>query len=385
MVLSDNTYPTDIRVEKEIQSLTSHGHDVGIVCIRFGTEPEYDEINNIRIWRLRVPLRDVRFFGRALELGIFRHLTYNKIKIIASDFKPHVIHVHDLPLAIVAMKVADRINARFVVDMHEHYVGLLIDRGLKGILGWLVKTVLYREERQVYMHADAIITVVEEHKKRIEREFGIKNRLYVVSNTVDIDKLKPVLTTKIRKKWDLCYVGAISPERGLDLLLSALSKIDTRLNVAIVGSGGGMEKLKRYASQLQHNIIFTGHLPFEDAMMYIRSAVYGVIPYKRTLLTEHTVPHKLFQYMYLTAPPIVSDVTPLKRIVSKEGCGHIFRAEDIDNMADTIEEAYDIYKNRRSEWNAMALRGVRAVERRYNWSVETKKLIDIYDLLEAQA
>jgi len=383
MVVSDNTYPPDIRVEKEIKALMPDGHVIGVVRLRLGEEPLYEVINGTQVWRLKVPLRHVRLIGRALELTVFRHMLYRKIGAIARDFRPDVIHVHDLPLAMAAIKVATRVNARFVVDLHEHYIGLLEDRGLKGLLGWLMATILTKEERRVYPSADAIITVVEEHKHRIEQEFRVKDRVHAVSNTADIHALRRVKGhSKAKMRWDMCYVGAISPERGLDTFLDALSKVKQRIRVAIVGTGSGIDKLRAKAQNQRHDIMFTGHLPFSKAMECVASSPYGIIPYRRTRLTEHTVPHKLFQYMYLGAVPIVSDVPPLKRIVSTGRCGLVFRAGDADDLAHTIEKAMDIYRNHTDEWRDMAMHGTKAVEERYNWSADAEKLRIVYRNLE---
>ena len=128
---------------------------------------------------------------------------------------------------------------------------------------------------------------------------------------------------------------------------------------------------------IEKHVTFTGWVSFDRAMKYVQESDIGVIPHRSVPHTNNTVPHKLFQYMFYGKPLIVSDVKPLKRIVTETGCGLVFRAGDHEELAERLLEAI----NDVSKQKEMGEKGRRAVENKYNWDTEQKKLLLIYEIL----
>ena len=96
MLLMSN-FPPDIRVEKEISSLSKH-YDVYILCAARKGEPLLDEFEGKKI--SRIPNCYKRSFS---QLQIIIKQTSKTWINSVSDFveknKIDVIHVHDLPLS----------------------------------------------------------------------------------------------------------------------------------------------------------------------------------------------------------------------------------------------------------------------------------------------
>ncbi|MCK5310423.1 MAG: glycosyltransferase, partial [Thermoplasmata archaeon] len=113
---------------------------------------------------------------------------------------------------------------------------------------------------------------------------------------------------------------------------------------------------------------------------YVKKSDVCIIPHHSNPHTESTIPHKIFQFMYLRKPILVSDVGPLKRVVDGTNSGLVFKAGDAIDLAQKINKIL----NSKEQWEAMGDNGRKAVQERYNWNMESRKLISLYDNLEKQ-
>jgi glycosyltransferase involved in cell wall biosynthesis len=90
-------------------------------------------------------------------------------------------------------------------------------------------------------------------------------------------------------------------------------------------------------------------------------------------------PVKLFEYMSASLPVIASDFPLWREIVKGAGAGLLVDPQSTDAISDAMvwlidnpEQAKEMGKN-----------GKRAVEEKYNWNIESKKLIAMYrDLIK---
>ncbi len=85
--------------------------------------------------------------------------------------------------------------------------------------------------------------------------------IYIPAIYIDTDIFKP---TGVQKEYDLIFVGRLEKNKGISLLLEALSKLKVKsekLKVLIVGTGPLLAslKLKVKSEKLENNIIFWGY------------------------------------------------------------------------------------------------------------------------------
>ncbi len=120
--------------------------------------------------------------------------------------------------------------------------------------------------------------------------------------------------------------------------------------------------------------------PFEKVYTYIMSSNVCLVPHIRHELTDTTIPHKLFQYMHMRKPVIVSDCPPLKRIVEETRAGLVFNANDqrsfIDAVCRLVEDP--------NLCQELGEAGHVAVEEKYNWREDAKVLLQCYSELESK-
>jgi glycosyltransferase involved in cell wall biosynthesis len=148
----------------------------------------------------------------------------------------------------------------------------------------------------------------------------------------------------------------------------------------IVGSGRHEADFKQIAAELglQDSVQFLGWMDYTKAIEVIKECDIGLVPHHATESWNTTIPNKLFDYMSMGKPVIVSDAKPTKRIVQEERCGMVFEdqnAEDLSRMILRLEDALV-----REE---MGRNGRKAVTTKYNWAVDEERLLKALDLAVA--
>jgi len=394
-------FPPDIRVEKEARSLIAAGYKVHLLTPPLGNRPKREVIDGIIVQRtptmapsnpLTRKLNSLKFY-----LSFRSDFWRKEIAKFVDTFKIDVLHIHDLPMVGTGIAVAKAKGIPIVADLHENYpAGLqawrgvnrslkqkIVDRLFNGLDRWVAY------EKRCVQEVDRIIVVVDEAKERILR-YGIpEGKVTVLMNVEDVDyfaniELDPSILARYKehKAFIVSYVGGFGPHRGLDTAIKAIALARERvpaIKLLLVGAqeGGYFRVLQRLIQELQVEdlVEITGWQLFEKVASYIHASDVCLVPHHRNPHTDNTIPHKLFQYMLMGKPVIVSDCRPLKRIVEETEAGLVFRAGDARDLADKIVSLYKDHELR----NYYGKQGHEAVLKKYNWQRESKKLIKLYE------
>jgi len=388
MVL-EGTYPPDVRVRKEARALADE-HDLSLLCLRDG-DPERETVEALDVHRFEWNARSLpaRAVNRAFYLfRSFAPIWYRRIDRFAAERDLDALHVHDLPLVGTAMRVARERDLRLVADLHENYPAAVRQyRAEKSRLDRLRARLLrpigrVEAAERAAMDADAVLTPVEEGRDHYTEDCGADpDRVHVVGNTVDLSAFDLDPEPADVDGFVVSYVGSFGPHRGLETLVDAMPALaravpDARL--LLVGSGSDRYERglrERVAERgVADRVTFTGWVEFEAVPGYVAASDVCAVPHRRTEHTETTVPHKLFQYMALARPVLVTDVGPLGRIVREADCGVVVADGDGEGAAEALAGlAGDPERARRLGEN-----GQRAVDARFNWARDAERLRAAY-------
>jgi glycosyltransferase involved in cell wall biosynthesis len=409
MVLDNPTgLQVDPRVHKESRALCAAGFDVGVVCLRAKPEEPEKEVldSGFEVYRTNLPLQKSgsRFVSQvqsALGEPVIRKEWVESIRVFFRSFQPDIVHCHDLPLLPTTVKIADESGLPVVADLHENMPALMVasvsaSRFLKRVLFRL--TFRYRKWRQVEKRVLAkcrkIIVVVPEALQRIVFDYHIpQDRTLVVSNTedettFDLGEPDPEIVRQYRDFWAAAYVGGIGPHRGIDTAIRAAAIVGRRIpnfRLLIVGGGRGRrEKMLEMgtAEKASDFIALVEWVPYEKVNSYIAASQACLVPHNSFEHTQTTVPHKLFQYMIMSKPVVVSSCAPLKRIVEETQAGLVFRANDAKALAHCL---IDLHANERGCMRGFGENGRRAALGPFAWRHDAKRLIDMYRDLESES
>jgi len=118
-------------------------------------------------------------------------------------------------------------------------------------------------------------------------------------------------------------------------------------------------------------------VPFDQVPRYLEESDIGVACFHSTPAESDALPVKMFEYMAVGLPVVVSDFAILRRIVEPAGCGLIVEPGpgNAQQIAAAIRRLVDDPDLRRR----MGQAGVQAVKEKYSWQNEATVLIAEYD------
>ncbi len=234
---------------------------------------------------------------------------------------PFVFEVRDLwPESIVAVEA-----------MREN----LIVRGLK------------RVARYLYEHSSRIVTVGQGYKRQIEQRYSIPpERIDVVPNGIDLETFVPSpRENEVRRQYGwgdrlvLLYVGTHGMAHALHVVLEAALQFrdDPRKLFVFVGEGARKEQLKRRAAELHlDNVQFIDQQPKTRIPLFYAACDIGLVTLRRTPLFQDVLPSKIFEYLGMQRPVILSVDGEARRLVQDAGSGVFVPPEDAGALADAI-------------------------------------------------
>ena len=390
-------FPPDIRVEKEARALLSAGHKIFLLSLGKTGLSAVENINGINVIRVFPPesflnrVWDFLWFSVFFDNSPWKRALVDTVK----QYKIEAIHVHDLPMVKTATPVAKKFDIPIIADLHENYPeGLRAWR--KEKIPWKSKILNLaspvwrwkRLERSVLQRMDRIITVVDEAKEHYVNDCGIPSeKITVVMNAEDLDKfgnlkIDQSLVTKYENNFVVSYIGGFGPHRGIDTAIKSMPQILKEIpdaKLLLVGGKGSEEyekELKKLCEELkvENNVEFTGWVDFSFVPSYIALSDVCLVSHHASGHTNTTIPHKLFQYMAMRKPVIVTDCKPLKRLVEECDCGIVVPSGNYNEMAEAVIRLYKDKEYARK----LGENGRRAVEEKYNWENEAKKLCEFY-------
>jgi glycosyltransferase involved in cell wall biosynthesis len=391
-------FPPDIRVEKEVRTLLKK-HEVHLLCPKRGAQSIEENWNGLEIHRIFSKTRRWWNLWKLMATRYSRGWALEMDQFILKH-NIEVLHVHDLPLLGTTLKVSEKHDIPVVVDLHENYpamleedksvplkysssIGALVSRLSVSIPRWKAY------EQEVVPKALRVITVVEEARDRLITLGVDRNRIHVVANYDSQEKsndFSQTLKSDKKSPFRAVYAGGFGATRDLYTVVDALSMLSENdfpdFEVLLIGGQGKeMGNLLSYAESkgVTQRLSILKWLPRAEVEEIMCTANIGLVPHIKSAHTDSTIPHKLFQYMWRNLPVIVSDCTPLERIVMESGCGLVYQSGDAASLASCFSKLYF----NREELGRYGLAGQNAVSLKYNWNEAGNELLKMYDdLLE---
>jgi D-inositol-3-phosphate glycosyltransferase len=256
--------------------------------------------------------------------------------------------------------------------------------GGNSFLNRLSLRVLYNLVDHIFVHTRKMKSQlvydfnVPEHKVSVI-PFGINNTIPTSSLSRDEARAKLDLDDDHKV---VLFFGNIAPYKGLDDLVDAMARLvkkDDRFRLVIAGQVKGCQaywaRLENIISKLQldrYIIKRIGYIPDEDVEGFFKSADVLVLPYK--FIYQSGV---LFLSYSFGLPVIATDVGSLREDIVEGMTGMICRAEDPDDLADTILRYFDSYLFREFDHNREGI--VAYGNERYSWDEVGNTTCDVYE------
>jgi len=260
--------------------LNKRGHQV-ILCIPKAKSPVFAKLRKLGIKIVFLPSFKTKLY-KGVNVGTPSTKTFLQIK----KWDPDIIHFHTPAFAgWEAILTAKILKKPLVGHFHTYYMSpeaqkvvKLPKRGEE-----IIEKMLWQYTKSVYNSCDLVLSASEYAKKDLEKH-NLKKPVEVLANPIDLKSLKGASVEKIKdlkKKYKLeektvLYVGRVSKEKSMDVLLFAFNLVVRKIPEAkliLVGDGPVMKEMKALTKDLglEKNVVFMGSINYDKLL---QSGVY---------------------------------------------------------------------------------------------------------------
>lgn len=368
-------YPWDVRVEKICKALVKQGHQVHLLARCDYNQYPREYIDDYEV--IRVGSNHKRFISTPISNN---PMWRNAIKMAIEEIKPDLIIPREVMLAEVCSEFAHRKGIPVVMDMAENYPEVM--RGWKQYqskmyLRLLVHYLRYPDfvERRSVGMMDGIITVCSEQRDRLNKRFGFPyEKMQIVHNTPELSWFEGARRGSSNPPTVFAYHGFINYERNLSNLIKgfvrACKSVDN-IKLVIAGKGEEYNELLNQAksSTASEHIHFKGEYDQSDMKHLVGEMDIGILPYRINAHINNTISNKLFDYLAVGKPVIVSQSPPMIRIMEETKSGIVVDCTSEKSIAEGIISVMNM------NLDAMSRNGLKAAQEKYNWEVDSQVMV----------
>jgi glycosyltransferase involved in cell wall biosynthesis len=225
------------------------------------------------------------------------------------------------PAVAVALRQARVNHVRLVMDVRT------LPGPRSSLPSWLRDAVFANGIKVGARIADGVAVITDALRDSLEREYGLPANLRgaVWSSGVDVDLFNPDricknMVREVRRQFKLdgrvilLYHGAIDLRRGLGELVEAFSLLEaatqSRLGLVLLGEGSGLAALRQSVARLglEDAVRWVPSVPHERVPLFVAAGDVGVIPLPDLDIWRTSSPIKLFEYLAMKKPVVVTDI-----------------------------------------------------------------------------
>ena len=320
------------------------------------------------------------------QLAVITSLA-DRLKAVALEVKPDVIHAHSPPLnAIAALRVGRALGIPVVYEIRAFWEDAAVDHGTSREWG-----LRYRMTRAMETHAlkhvHAATTICEGLRAEIVGRGIPAAKVTVIPNAVNIEDFSvgeardEALADELGLNGCqvLGFIGSFYAYEGLDVLMRALPAMlaqNPAIRVLLVGGGPQDAQLKALAAELgvAGSVIFTGRVPHDQVQRYYNLIDVLVYPRLKMRLTDLVTPLKPLEAMAQGRILVASDVGGHGELIEDGKTGVLFEA---GNPPDLAAKTLALL-NAPDRWPALRAAGRSFVERERNWAASVARYKPVY-------
>ena len=351
----------DVRIfHKECVSLAKAGYDTYLV--ERGESREKNGVHIIGVGEIPASRR------KRMTEGAKK--VYEAARAVDAD----VYHLHDPELLPYGLKLK-KAGKKVIFDSHEHTAEAILEKTwITPLIRMPVYWAYSAYQSSVCHRLDAVVTVtphmVDYFKKR-------NSRTAFVSNYPLLEEM-PAESSSVEKVKAIGFAGGVSELWNHEKIITALERIpDCRYCLCGNGEERYLDLLKALPGWGQ--VDFFGRIPHREVVQKLAQCTAGMAiatPGRNSGFLLGTMGNtKIFEEMMAGLPIICTNFVLWKEFVERYHCGICVDSANVDEIADSIRYLLD----HPDEARQMGENGRRAVKEEFNWGVEEKKLLALYE------
>jgi glycosyltransferase involved in cell wall biosynthesis len=392
-MILDAEFPPDPRVENEAVSLIKAGHEVFLFCLHYGQQKQSEVINGIHVKRFLSNKLEYKLSALVYTFPFYTILMKIKIYQFIKDTKIEAVHIHDIRIAQAVFNANKKHNLPVVLDLHDNMPEVMkLYPHLQKFPGkYFISPNKWKEkEEEFILKADKVISVSPEFLETlIARLPSEKEKFVLVPNTIRKSffkeyKVDENIIERYKNKFVILYVGDTNIRRGLQTAIRSVVTLQHKipnLKLVIVGKNTTDTILKQQVLEMKINkfVDFEGWQNVTLFQSYILSSAICISPLHRNLQHDVAYANKIFQYMSLAKPLLVSDAIAQKRLVERTNSGLVHQEKNVEDFTDKVLKLY-ADETLRTE---LGENGKHFVRNEFSWEQTSKKLINLYNNMQS--
>lgn len=290
----------------------------------------------------------------------------------AIELDADLYHLHDPELIPIGLKLK-KLGKKVIFDAHEDIEkDILNKKYIPKIIRFLISKVYATYEEFSCRKLDAVISATPFIKSKYLR---MNVRSIDINNFPLVDELKVGDIDWQCKKNQVCYVGDITLIRGVVEVVGALVKCKSKSRLQLAGRYSGTDVEKKIKdSDGWLSVDWLGYLGRKEVADVLKRSVGGLVTFLPAPNHIDAQPNKMFEYMSAGVPVIASNFPLWREIIEGNQCGLCI--DPLNPKA--IAEAIDYLIQNPTEAERMGRNGQKAVNEKYNWTIEEAKLLEFY-------
>ncbi len=278
VMLTESYYPTRdgvvTCVQTQYDALTAAGHEVVIIAPDPGKHGEKsDKIPNV------IYLKSVELW---CYKGYYLPVFPTRIIKILKKVNPDVLHIQGFAfMALKALRASYFMNIPTVLTFHmmvgdavQYYTPIPYSEPVvKKLAAYYLKMMVSRP--------NVVIALTQNSVDELEQYGTHMKELRIIPSGVELDRFVPGTDgTPVIEKYGLegkkvlIYMGRVSVEKGVSIIIDALPELDDDVVLMVCGKGPAAPDLQNQASKLKVDgrVIFTGFVPDDEVLQHYAAA-----------------------------------------------------------------------------------------------------------------
>jgi glycosyltransferase involved in cell wall biosynthesis len=392
-ILRHSSYPAELNVRREAESLFNDGYEVYVICLREEAQPAREVIGGVQVRRLPVRHRRGKIVRYLFEYNAFFLLASFHLLRLHLRCRLRAIQVNTMPDYLVFAALIPRLlGARVVLHLHEPMPELFATMFPQRRFAWL-RTLIRWSERLSLAFADRVLTVTNEMRENVSRRGADASKITVIVNVPDDELIRlprqvpaTVAAAATNRPGDrqgafrvLCH-GSIEERYGFDLVVRAISRLAADIpgiEFRFMGKGDHLPAVLALAKDLkvENRSTYLGFVPFETMIAEILAADVTVVPMRRTPYSVLVHTNKMFEYLALERPIVASRLNSVAAYFPDDAIKYF----EPDDDADLARRLWETFTDR--EAAAKRVQAATAIYEGYRWTAERRKYLAVYDSL----
>lgn len=382
IIVENLPVPFDRRVWREALSLYKAGYQVTVLCPKGkGYEQSYEHLAGIHIYRHPMPKEGKTPVGYLWEYGcaLFWEIMYSWWIYLRRGF--HVIQGCNPPDDIFLVALPFKLfGVKYMFDHHDANPELYVSKFARRDLFYKAQRWL---ERLSFSFSDIVISTNSSYKDIAVQRGGLApDSVFIVRNGPDLDTFKPVRPKpelKRGKRYLIGYVGTMSTQEGLDILVDVAGHIKgmgrTDVHFTCVGGGPDLESLRHTVKNknLSDTVTFTGRVSDAELLDILSTSDICVNPDRPCEMNNISTMIKIMEYMALGKPIVQFDLKE-GRISAQDASLYTSTQNQVVGFANNIVWLLDHPEERKR----MGEVGRQRVERGLAWEYSVANLLAAY-------